>query len=180
MGYGAGKDASRTIAYYEPFCSPTIALPVAGVALEAIGVQSVQMALPGGKGRAAEPGVESGTSHDGLALTHLPHAGLRLNDRGSYALIDPVLQGLAGWMKNFTPIVSGLDRMPPPDHVLITHGHYDHLDNKTLARLDKGTHLITPWGYDLARLLEQIKEITALASQVALAGGRIDKEPAAS
>ena len=38
--------------------------------------------------------------------------------------------------------------MPQPDHVLITHGHYDHLDKTSLASLDKKTHVITPLGYD--------------------------------
>jgi N-acyl-phosphatidylethanolamine-hydrolysing phospholipase D len=38
--------------------------------------------------------------------------------------------------------------MPRPDHVLITHGHYDHLDISSLAALEAGTHVISPLGYD--------------------------------
>ena len=37
--------------------------------------------------------------------------------------------------------------MPKPHHVLITHGHYDHLDKTSLGSLDKNTHFITPLGY---------------------------------
>jgi L-ascorbate metabolism protein UlaG (beta-lactamase superfamily) len=38
--------------------------------------------------------------------------------------------------------------MPRPDHVLITHGHYDHLDTASLGTLDPRTHVISPLGYD--------------------------------
>ncbi|HOU92510.1 MAG TPA: AAA family ATPase, partial [Polyangiaceae bacterium] len=38
-------------------------------------------------------------------------------------------------------------RMPAPDHVLLTHGHYDHLDTASLARLAPDTHVVSPPGY---------------------------------
>ena len=38
--------------------------------------------------------------------------------------------------------------MPAPTHVLITHGHYDHLDLPSLAAVDRNTHVISPLGYD--------------------------------
>ena len=49
---------------------------------------------------------------------------------------------------DFSPIVSGLDEMPRPDHVLLTHGHYDHMDKDSLKWLGNETHYITPLGYD--------------------------------
>ena len=38
--------------------------------------------------------------------------------------------------------------MPDIDVVLLSHNHYDHLDKSSLARLDPGTHVISPLGYD--------------------------------
>jgi len=63
-------------------------------------------------------------------------------------LIDPVFNGISRFIKDHTPLAFDLDAMPRPDHVLITHGHYDHLDIASLANLAAGTHVITPLGYD--------------------------------
>jgi N-acyl-phosphatidylethanolamine-hydrolysing phospholipase D len=87
-------------------------------------------------------------SHDGLSITYMPHAGVLIKDRGFYILIDPIFDGLLPWIKNFTPIAGGLGQMPVPDLILITHGHYDHLDKKTLSRFDKATQVLTPLGYE--------------------------------
>jgi L-ascorbate metabolism protein UlaG (beta-lactamase superfamily) len=86
--------------------------------------------------------------HGGLSITYLKHAGVMIKDMNSVLLIDPIFFGL-GWLyKDFTPLNFELKEMPQPDHVLITHGHYDHLDKTSLASLDKKTHVITPLGYD--------------------------------
>ncbi|MBW2131679.1 MAG: MBL fold metallo-hydrolase [Deltaproteobacteria bacterium] len=82
----------------------------------------------------------------GLSVTFLKHAGMLIKDEGRYLLIDPVFGGIFWFIKDFTPI-ENLEGMPRPDHVLITHGHYDHLDKASLAMLDKSTPLITPLGY---------------------------------
>ena len=39
-------------------------------------------------------------------------------------------------------------KLPAPDHILVTHGHYDHMDVPTLSSFAKETHVITPLGYD--------------------------------
>jgi L-ascorbate metabolism protein UlaG (beta-lactamase superfamily) len=48
------------------------------------------------------------------------------------------------------PRVSG-DKLPPIDVVLVSHGHYDHLDMRTLSRLAAkfSPRVITPLGNDL-------------------------------
>jgi len=83
----------------------------------------------------------------GLSITFIKHAGLMIKDQDQYLLVDPVFGGISWFIKDFTPIISAMTRMPRPDHVLITHGHYDHLDTETLGSLDSHTHLITPLGY---------------------------------
>ncbi|MCP4669230.1 MAG: hypothetical protein GY849_23095, partial [Deltaproteobacteria bacterium] len=85
--------------------------------------------------------------HSGLCVTYLKHAGLMIKDLDRYLLVDPIFFGLGWLFKDFTPLRFDIKEMPQPDHVLITHGHYDHLDKASLAILDKETHLITPLGY---------------------------------
>ena len=85
---------------------------------------------------------------DGLSVTYLKHASLMLHDAGRRLLVDPVFASPFWFMKDFTPL--DLDRapLPAPDHVLITHGHYDHLDTDSLARLPRDVHVVCPPGYD--------------------------------
>ncbi len=86
--------------------------------------------------------------HNGLSITFLKHAGLLIKDRGEYLLIDPVWDKLFWFIYDFTPLAFDPAQIPRPDYVLITHGHYDHLDIDTLATLDKSTPVIAPIGYD--------------------------------
>lgn len=87
-------------------------------------------------------------AHKGLSVTFLKHAGIMIKDQGTYVLIDPVLWGLSRFIKDFTPLAFDIKEMPRPGHILITHGHYDHLDIPTLASFPKETLLTTPLGYD--------------------------------
>jgi len=81
------------------------------------------------------------------SVMFLRHSTVLMRDLDRILLVDPIFFGLF-WFTDFSPIRSGLDGMPPPDHVLLTHGHYDHLDVDSLRTLDPGTHVITPLGYD--------------------------------
>ncbi len=71
-----------------------------------------------------------------------------IKDLNKYILVDPAFFALSWLFKDFTPLSFDIKDMPRPDHVLITHGHYDHLDKTSLASLAKDTHLITPLGYN--------------------------------
>lgn len=84
---------------------------------------------------------------DGLSITYLKHASLMLQDAGCRMLLDPVFASPFWFMRDFTPLDFEPSAMPAPDHVLITHGHYDHLDTDSLAQLPVGTHVICPPGY---------------------------------
>lgn len=87
-------------------------------------------------------------SNKGLSITFIKHAGMMIKDVDRYILVDPIFFDLSWFIKDFTPLASDIKEMPTPDHVLITHGHYDHLDKNSLGSLDKETHLITPLGYN--------------------------------
>jgi len=93
-------------------------------------------------------------SYQGLSVTFLNHASVLIKDLQSCILVDPVFNGLSIFIKDFSPLNLSLNDMPKPDLVLITHGHYDHLDLPTLKSLAGDTRLVTPLGYD--RILDEL------------------------
>lgn len=86
-------------------------------------------------------------NHKGLSITFIKHASVLIKDRGQYLIIDPIFYGITPLFTDFSPIGFDIGEFPRPDHVLITHGHYDHLDLKSLSALGS-THVISPLGYD--------------------------------
>jgi N-acyl-phosphatidylethanolamine-hydrolysing phospholipase D len=85
---------------------------------------------------------------NGLSITFIKHSGILIKDVDQTILVDPIFSDLSWFVKDFTPIVSDMNQIPRPDHVLITHGHYDHLDTASLGSLDRDTHVISPLGYE--------------------------------
>jgi N-acyl-phosphatidylethanolamine-hydrolysing phospholipase D len=86
--------------------------------------------------------------HRGFSLTFVKHACVMIKDLDRHLLVDPVFSDIIWFIKDFTPLQFDLNQMPQPNHVLITHGHYDHLDTPSLERLNPNTHVITPLGYN--------------------------------
>jgi L-ascorbate metabolism protein UlaG (beta-lactamase superfamily) len=86
--------------------------------------------------------------HRGLSITFLKHASVMIKDNNRTIMIDPVFSDIFWFIRDFTPLEFDLKEMPKPDRVLITHGHYDHLDKPSLASLAKNTHIISPLGYN--------------------------------
>jgi L-ascorbate metabolism protein UlaG (beta-lactamase superfamily) len=89
----------------------------------------------------------------GLSITYLKHASLLLQDSGERLLVDPVFDSPFWFIQDFTPLAFDPSHLPV-DRVLLTHGHYDHLDTASLARLPKDTHVIAPPGYE--DILEEV------------------------
>ena len=88
-------------------------------------------------------------------ICYVGHASWLIQTAGLNILLDPV------WSKRASPFrFIGPKRvndpgitfsdLPPIDVVLVSHGHYDHLDVTTLSRLAAGHHprVITPLGND--------------------------------
>ena len=88
----------------------------------------------------------SGTN--GLEITLIKHAGLMIKDGEATIIVDPVFDGLFWFIEDFSPLAFDLSALPKPKHMLITHGHYDHLDVSSVKAWGNGTHLICPPGYD--------------------------------
>lgn len=86
-------------------------------------------------------------SVSGPSITYINHASILIRDGGGSLLLDPLFKGLSPLVTNYTPLTLLPSELRRPDVVLITHGHYDHLDTASLAMLDRGTALVAPMGY---------------------------------
>jgi N-acyl-phosphatidylethanolamine-hydrolysing phospholipase D len=86
--------------------------------------------------------------HRGLSVTFINHSSVLIKDEDRYFLVDPVFDGLMWFIHDFSPLAFDPRDMPAPDCILVTHGHYDHLDVDSLALFDKNTQVVTPLGYD--------------------------------
>ena len=86
--------------------------------------------------------------HRGSSITFLKHASVLIKDEDRTLIVDPVFSSIFWFIKDFAPLEFDLGSMPTPDHVLITHGHYDHLDEPSLKFFSKHMHVITPLGYN--------------------------------
>lgn len=87
-------------------------------------------------------------AHSGVSVTFINHASVMIKDIDHYLLIDPVYFGINRWIENFSPLNQNRAEFPMPDQVLITHGHYDHLDRRTLKHLGPSPHIISPLGHE--------------------------------
>jgi L-ascorbate metabolism protein UlaG (beta-lactamase superfamily) len=86
-------------------------------------------------------------SHHSLSITYLNHASVLIKEDNTSLLIDPVLFGMFWPIKDFSPITFSPDQMPTIDAVLITHGHYDHLDLPSLKPFNNRSRILCPLGY---------------------------------
>ena len=94
---------------------------------------------------------------DGAALriSYVGHASFLIQAAGRNILLDPVWSERASPFRFIGPKRVnapgiGFADLPPIDAVLVSHGHYDHLDVMTLSRLTAGhrPRVITPLGND--------------------------------
>lgn len=84
----------------------------------------------------------------GVSVTLVKHACVVIKDGSHHLIVDPVFFQIFRFIEDFTPIGFDLKQMSVPDHILITHGHYDHIDKPSLSTFPGKTHLVTPLGYD--------------------------------
>ncbi len=92
-----------------------------------------------------------------LRVSCVGHATFLLQGAGLNILTDPVWSdrvspvSFAG-PRRVNPPGIAFDDLPPIDVVLVSHGHYDHLDVETLARLWRRhrPRIIAPLGHDVA------------------------------
>jgi L-ascorbate metabolism protein UlaG (beta-lactamase superfamily) len=106
---------------------------------------------------------------DGDRLTWLGHASFLLRLDGRIILTDPYLSDYASPLpplgpKRFAPPGLPVGRLPPIDLLLLSHGHYDHLDLPTVEALagKERTEVVVPLGlggYFAARGYPRVREL---------------------
>ncbi len=93
---------------------------------------------------------------DQVRLSFVGHVSWLIQTAGLNILIDPLWSeraspvSFAGPKRHNAPGIA-FEALPPIDVVLVSHGHYDHLDLPTLSRLAArhSPRVITPLGNDL-------------------------------
>ncbi len=92
----------------------------------------------------------------GVRLSFVGHASWLIQTAGLNILVDPVWSeraspfSFAGPKRVNDPGIA-FEALPPIDVVLVSHGHYDHLDIATLSRLTAkfSPRIVTPLGNDI-------------------------------
>jgi L-ascorbate metabolism protein UlaG (beta-lactamase superfamily) len=104
-----------------------------------------------------------------LFFSWLGHSSLLIALDGKTILVDPVLEERASpftWIgpRRFHPAPVTVEELPPIEVVLITHDHYDHLEEPTIKALENKTNLflvplgigglLEDWGIDPGKIIE--------------------------
>ena len=100
----------------------------------------------------------TGINRDSVFFAWLGHSSILIAVDGKKILVDPVLEERASPFsmigpRRFHPTPATAKGLPPIDVVLITHDHYDHLEEPTIKQLNSKTSLfLVPLG--IGELLE--------------------------
>jgi L-ascorbate metabolism protein UlaG (beta-lactamase superfamily) len=104
-------------------------------------------------------------------VTWIGHSTVLLELDGVRLLTDPVLRQRVFHLRR---VVGPPAEIGPVDAILISHGHYDHLDSKSLARFDRTTRVIAP---KRVRGFENVVEVAA-GDEVAVGAVAVTATPA--
>ncbi|WP_409288201.1 MBL fold metallo-hydrolase [Peribacillus sp. SCS-37] len=80
------------------------------------------------------------------SITWIGHSTFLIQSSGINILTDPVWAKRMGVGKRLTEPGLGLSELPKIDAVVISHGHYDHLDFGTIKKLGGDPHFFIPAG----------------------------------
>ena len=101
-----------------------------------------------------KPIINNDISKSELMVTWFGHSTVFIQMNGMNILIDPVFSKRPSPIsfigpKRFSEPPITIDELPPIDIVIVSHDHYDHLDMKSIKKLDKKVKkYIVPVGVD--------------------------------
>ena len=104
----------------------------------------------------------------GWRVTWLGHASFLVQGGGVSILIDPVFSEFCAplplpGLRRLTPLPCGVADLPAIDLVLLTHGHYDHLDLPALRGLGLDMRIIIAEGHSEWLTRKGFKNVSELA-----------------
>jgi len=109
--------------------------------------------IPDGHALPETESVELLNAIKGDSITWLGHASFLIKISGITILTDPFLTEFASpvsWAgpRRFVDPGIPLDKLPPVDIVVVSHNHYDHLDDETVSNLTnkERIHVVVPLG----------------------------------
>ncbi|TBL26899.1 MBL fold metallo-hydrolase [Verrucosispora sp. SN26_14.1] len=115
------------------------------------------------------------------AVTWIGHATCLVQLGGRAVLTDPVFADkIPGTPRRYTPPGVSWESLPPIDAVVISHNHFDHLDEPTVRRLPRDTPVLVPAGlawWFQTRGFRRVVELDWWESTV-VGGVRFDFTPA--
>lgn len=122
----------------------------------------------------------------GWRVTWLGHASFLLQGAGLSLLVDPVFSDYCAplplpSLRRLVGLPIRPENFPLIDGVLLTHGHYDHLDLSALKFLGKDTPLIVAEGHAgwlAGKGFRQVRELPWNASVELVPGVRVTATPA--
>ncbi|WP_169569320.1 MBL fold metallo-hydrolase [Sneathiella limimaris] len=88
---------------------------------------------------------------DLLQVTWIGHSTLLIQYDGLNVLTDPMFSdraspvSFAGPLRYTDPAIS-IEDLPPIDAIVISHNHYDHMDEDTIAAIGNSAHWLVPLG----------------------------------
>jgi L-ascorbate metabolism protein UlaG (beta-lactamase superfamily) len=94
--------------------------------------------------------------------TWIGHSTFLIQLNGINILTDPVWAKRMGFQKRLTAPGIALEDMPEIDVVVISHGHYDHLDFPTLKKVKGNPHYYVPAGLKSLFLKKGYQNVTEL------------------
>ncbi len=109
--------------------------------------------VPEGHSMPVEDAIMQLQSADGDSVTWLGHASFLIRESGKTILTDPFLSEFASpvsWAGPRRYVAPGIpvEELPQVDILLISHNHYDHLDEETILSLQgkEAIHVVVPLG----------------------------------
>lgn len=86
-----------------------------------------------------------------VQITWIGHSTFLIQVNGLNILTDPIFSDRASLVsfagpKRYVPHMMDYDELPEIDHVIISHNHYDHLDENSIKRIGSNTTYHVPLG----------------------------------